>query len=112
MVDSKVYTVHATGAETVSGQSAALDIAIHDEMVAFLDVSAASGTSPSMVVSFEYSPDNIMWFDSGVAYTAITAVARPAVKQLTNFGRWVRAKWVITGTTPSLTFSLSIIAKN
>jgi hypothetical protein len=112
MVDSIVYTIHATAAETVSGQSDALDITQHDEAIAFLDVSAASGTSPDMVVSFEYSPDGVMWFDSGIAYTAVTAVSRPAIKQLTNFGRWVRAKWVITGTTPSFTFSMALIAKN
>lgn len=112
MVDSKLYTIHASGTETANGQSAAFDIAQHDEALAFLDVSGASGTTPSLVVSFEYSPDGVTWFDSGVAYTAVTAVARPAVKQLTNFGRWVRAKWAITGTTPSFTFSLALVAKN
>lgn len=112
MVDSKLYTIHASGAETANGESPALDIGQHDEALAFLDVSAASGTSPNMVVSFEYSPDGVTWFDSGVAYTAVTTVARPASKQLTNFGRWIRAKWAITGTTPSFTFSLAMVAKN
>ncbi len=106
-----VFTLHASAAETATGQSASVDLSTYAEALAELNVTAVAGTSPTMTVSFQTSDDGADWYDMGTAFAAVTAVSKPAALKFTNFGQFVRAVWTIGGTTPSFTFTLKLVAK-
>lgn len=111
MSSINVYVLHASGAETASGQSAGVDVSFYTEALLFLDVTAASGTGPTLDVKLQTSVDNATWYDCGVSVAQQTGVARPAVVKATNLGRYLRAVWTVGGTTPSFTFSITLLPK-
>ena len=80
-------------------------------ILAYLNVTAASGTSPTLTVAFQDSPDGINWYPipSG-AFSAVTAagLSRLVVPAGTAVGSYLRAVLTAGGTTPSFTTSLTI----
>lgn len=89
-----------------------IDMAYYDEAIAFLNVTAHGGTSPTLDVSFEISPDGVTWMASGDAITQVTETDSLTAKKLTaNFGKYMRAKVITGGTNPAYTLSLYIIGK-
>lgn len=105
------FTLLSSAARTTSGSSDYVDVSNFAEMVALLDVTAASGTSPTLDVKFQTSDNGTDWFDlPSDAFTQSTAGVKKALK-LSNFGRYVRASYTIGGTSPSFTFSLRLVAK-
>lgn len=105
MLPSRNITLLPSAARTVSGQSdhdqgAAAE---HIEAVLFVDVTAVSGTTPSMTITVQTSWDGVNWW-THTALTAITATGK--VRQTLQFlGTYLRLDYAITGTTPSFTFS-------
>lgn len=100
-------SVRASSAATASGQSAAVRCANVEQVSLLVDVTAVTGTSPSMTLSVEWSDDGTTWFapDVADAFTAITT----AVKRAREFdvkAPFMRVVWTITGTTPSFTFAV------
>lgn len=75
-----------------------------DELSVYIDVTAVAGTAPSMTVTYQSSPDGVTWFDH-TAGAAITAVGKQLLKVPNVIGGYGRLSWVITGTSPSFTFS-------
>lgn len=67
-----------------------------------LAVSAVAGTTPTLTVSLEHSPDGAAWTTHS-AFPAISA-AGSARRVFTGLDRYVRCTWAVTGTTPSFTF--------
>src|SRR5436305_3282050 len=100
-------------AQTASGtQSVPLDVSLMTEMTAFLIVNSASGTSPSLSVTLQDSPDGVHWSNvySFPAVTAGNTVLRAGWQDFRySLGRYLQAAWTITGTTPSFTFSVSVV---
>ena len=47
----------ASGARTVSGEGSSIDLGNTRELIVTLDVSAASGTSPTLDAKLQHSPD-------------------------------------------------------
>lgn len=94
----------ASAARTVTGNSGALDASGFSMLAAFLNVTAASGTTPSMTVSVEESNDGSTWRAVG-SFAAKTAVSneRKSFAIAEPFYRYV---WTISGTTPSFTFTI------
>lgn len=72
-----------------------------------LDVTAASGTTPQLTVFIEDSPDNSTWTvrDTFGVKTGISNEVRALPAGLDVYQR---ARWTITGTTPSFTFSVQL----
>jgi len=70
-----------------------------------LNVTAVSGTTPSLTVEVQWSNDGTTFVSAGTpdTFTAITA-AGTAQKSMTVKGRYVRLKYTVSGTTPSFTF--------
>ena len=103
-------TVVASAARTTSGNSGALAVpeSPNDEIDLFLDVTAVSGTGPSMTVTVEWSTDGATFFatDTADSFAAVTAAAKKT-KAFEVKGDWYRVVWTITGTTPSFTFSVT-----
>lgn len=115
-----------SAARTVSGSGDAMDLGQISPQVAKsmppqlrvqLDITAASGTSPTITMLIEDSIDGVNFNTIGT-FAAQTAVSRNVI----NIGirgdaypagfTWpfntnrVRARWTIGGTTPSFTFSV------
>lgn len=107
----------ASAARTTTGQSAAITPGgvaaprAADRVAIAVDVTAASGTTPSMALSVEWSHNGTTWFaaDPADTFTAITAATK-VVKLFDVKGVMYRLVWAVTGTTPSFTFSASELA--
>ena len=100
----------APAARTSSGAGPAINTpAGLDDLAVYLDVTAASGTTPSLTVSLEWSHDGSTWFTSDPVetFTAQTAAGK-RVRTFGPRGDFVRAAWTITGTTPSFTFAVLV----
>lgn len=127
----------ASAAFTASGNSAAFSMSTATSIVVGIDVTAASGTTPVLDLWLQASDDGgTTWYDMPADWalkTATTAAAgtltpssgagvRDIVDGNATTGAFlgvykhlatdkIRLKWVISGTTPSFTFSASVVAK-
>lgn len=97
--------VLAAGALTATGNSASIDVGGAGTLRAQVQVSAVSGTTPSVTVTIQTSHDagaTDPWRTAGAAYGAITAVGN-SPWQCFAVDRYVRVAYTVSGTTPSLT---------
>lgn len=97
----------ASAAQTTSTQTAAIACENARNLNVLVDCTAASGTTPSLVVSVEWSHDGTSWFaaDPADVMTAITAASK-RVKSFAVKAPQARIVQTITGTTPSLTYEV------
>jgi len=70
-----------------------------------LDVTAVSGTSPTLDVVIEDTLDGVNWNTVGT-FAQKTAVGREVINITTPFADRVRCRFTIGGTSPSFTFSV------
>lgn len=105
--------LHASAAVTASGQSVGVDVSSYTEALLFVDITAVSGTTPTLDLTVQtYDFLSQQWFSvPGVTISQQTASGQVPVA-LTNFGETVRLNWVVGGTTPSFTFSASVVPKS
>lgn len=111
MFKTAITTPFASAARTATASSE-LDHTVEnfDEATLCVDVTAASGTSPTLAISYEISPDNgTTWFTHTTGAT-LTATGKQVI-QLTALGRSSRVTATIGGTTPSFTFSVKLVCK-
>jgi hypothetical protein len=101
---SRVVTLLPAAVRTASGQGEGTSAAAgFREGNVLLDITAVSGTTPSLTVTVESSADGTTWY-SHTAFTAKTATGRDILK-LGNLGSFTRVSYTVSGTTPSFTFS-------
>lgn len=81
-----------------------------DRVRAQLNVTAASGTTPSLAVFVESTVDGTNW-DAAGTFAAKTAAGREVINITPWVGRRLRVRWTITGTTPSFTFEVTVQAE-
>jgi hypothetical protein len=97
---------------TASGNSREYpELGSFDSGIFFLDVTAVSGTTPSLAVFFQgYSPIAEKWHDI-ITFTPQTAVTATVITPVTSPLPYqtYRTRWAVSGTTPSFTFSLGVI---
>lgn len=74
--------------------------------IANLHVTAASGTSPTLVVAVQHSADATTWADL-IAFTPVSAPGAETKAVTGTVNRYVRAYWTIGGTSPSFTFAVA-----
>lgn len=139
---AKAYSndiLEASGAHTATGNTSAWDgFGDVENLSLLLDITAVSGTTPTLVCLIEHTYDGTTWYQLGSfnAATNITAAGKyvldigprlpnvtpaavtPASSQAftrgsvaANFSDTIRVKWVIGGTTPSFTFSVRAISQ-
>lgn len=81
-----------------------------DEGTLHVDATAVTGTSPTLAVSYETSPDDgTTWFTHTTGAN-ITAAGKQTT-QLTHLGRTYRITGTVGGTTPSFTYSVHLVLK-
>lgn len=99
-------TVVPSAAVTASGNGSTLSGYGRTKSIrAALIVTAASGTTPTLLVTIEDTLDGINWFTVGT-FTSKTAAATEAINISGPYADRVRVKWVVGGTTPSFTFKV------
>ena len=97
--------LHPSATCTASGSGGSYAMEGRSTLRLTLDVTAASGTTPSMTVTVETSGDGTTWASAGT-FTAATGVTSQR-KSFGGLDRYARVSWAITGTTPSFTFSVT-----
>ena len=101
----------ASAARTTTGNSGPIPgFGPADTLRAQLDVTAASGGTPNLVVLIEDTLDGTNWNTIGT-FAAKVAAGREVINITTPFASTLRVSWTITGTTPSFTFSVAIHAE-
>ena len=109
----RVDLLHVLAARTVDGTGTALDntASSSNGAAAYLQVTAAAGTTPSITVKVQHSSDNVAWTDL-ITFDAVTAANKAQRKAVTGtVNRYVRVTWTITGTSPSFTFAVAVNRK-
>lgn len=120
---SDVYTVKAAGASTTSGNSEQFSAAggPNTQVVVYVNITAQSGTTPTLTLKLQDSPDGVNWYTVPTASAGLTdstgaAVANNQIAAATGLysirlapgastGDYLRLQYTIAGTTPSYTFS-------
>lgn len=103
-------------AYTASGQTADLAVGAYAGLAVDVNVTAVTGTSPSCAFVLERKGADGVYYAiaSPAAVTAPRQVSLSVGTLLSTpaaLGSVVRLRWVITGTTPSFTFTASAIGK-
>lgn len=98
-------TFVASGARVASGNSAAFPTGKGLNLNVLVNVTARSGTTPTLDLSVEWSMDGTNFAPGQPAdtFTQITATGS-AVKSFAIKAPFFRLVWAIGGTTPSFTF--------
>lgn len=109
MARTSFITFLPSAARTASGSSGEFNLYDHDEALVFLDVTAASGTTPTLNVTIQTKDPAGNWYDL-VSFTQRTAAGKEA-KPVSVFGETLRIAYTVGGTTPSFTFSVTGIGK-
>ncbi len=103
-------TLHASGPETATVQGAWFNTEEVNTLDLLLDVTAASGTTPSMTVSIETREGAADTPVTVASFAAKTGVASER-KRFTGLGKECRFIATVSGTTPSFTFALTGVSK-
>jgi len=100
----------ASAARTTSGDSGPLTgYGPAGSLRAQLNVTAASGTTPTLDVLIEDSVDGGATWNTVATFAQKTAAGREVVNLTGLFGDTLRVRWTIGGTTPSFTFAVDWI---
>lgn len=104
--DTQDLILHASGAETTDTNSGKTETGDKRTAALILDVTAVSGTNPTLDVTVQTSKDGVNnWYTAGT-FAQKTGVA--AERKTFVLDRFVRVSWAITGTaTPTFTFSIT-----
>lgn len=109
----KTETPVPSVARTTTGNSGVLPgYGPASSLRAQLNVTAVSGTTPSLTVLIEDSVDGGVTFNTIATFAAKTATGREVINFSGLFGENLRVSWTITGTTPSFTFAVDWIAQS
>lgn len=105
---SETTTLHASAARTASGTTSAVSGYGRTSMMrAQLNVTAATGTAPTLDVVLEDTIDGSNW-NTIASFTQATAVTRQVINVPAPFGDQVRVRYTVGGTTPSFTFTVLV----
>lgn len=105
MPSSTSITLAASAARTSSGAGASVDLGSASTVDLAIQVTAVSGTTPTLDLALQTSDDGAAW--QPLESTArIVAPGRRKVRAAGSL-RYVRVSWTIGGTSPSFTFSVT-----
>ena len=99
---------HALGAETATGTGGAAnnDSSSASGGVGYIQVTATSGTSPTLDAKIRHSADNSTYADL-ISFTQNTAVGAERKTVSGTVNQYVLASWTHGGTSPSFTFMVA-----
>lgn len=91
--------------QTAAGTGSAVDLGSLRTASLWLEVDAASGTTPSLTVTVEHSRDGTRWRTLG-SFSAVNSVS-VTPKAFPGSDRYLRVSWAITGAGASFTFRVA-----
>lgn len=104
-IDTKDVVLLPAAVKTATFNGAAIELGDRTDARLLLDVTAGSGTTPTLDVVVETGPSATGPWRSVGTFTQATGVTSER-KSVSGIDRFVRGKATIGGTTPSFTFSL------
>jgi hypothetical protein len=105
----------ASAARTVTGSSGAIPVGSGPATIELeLEVTAASGTSPTLVLSIQWSVDGVNFGNNDGTADAFASVAAVGnvTKNIPVRAPYMQITWTIGGTSPSFTFAVADAASN
>ena len=101
--------LHPLGSETATGESASVDnsLSTSNGLSAYLHVTAASGTTPTLDVKVQHSADNSTWADLATFTQVTSANGYERIAATGTVNRYIRAQFTLGGTSPDFTFHLA-----
>jgi len=97
---------------TGDGASGVEDLEDFVEGLLLVDVTAVSGTTPTLDITFEVRAKHRDVWHKHTALPQITSTGTISATSLTNLGKLVRGSWKLGGTDPKFTFSIIGIFKS
>lgn len=107
MLESNDSVALLDGTVTASENGNAVEVSDFNGVLAYLNVTAVAGTTPSMTVTIQDSPDGVTWYDVS-SFTAVTAAGTQRLVE-SNVGKYIRASIAVSGTTPSFTANVQVV---
>ena len=104
-----VQEMLASGARNTSGVTSGFNFEDGMELIVFAEVTAASGTTPTLDLAIQVSHDNTNW-SALSSFTQITGTGN-SINAATNYGKYVRISYTIAGASASFTFKLTAVRK-
>jgi hypothetical protein len=97
-----------SGTVTASGNTTSIDVSLFSSIRVMVKVTSVSGTSPTLDVYIEGLYEATGDYVPLLSRTGITATGVYELGQLDNLCfRYIRIRWVVTGTTPSFTITVA-----
>ena len=105
-IPASTVTLLASAARTTTAAGTAVTgFAAARQLVLQFNVTAASGTLPSLSVAVQDSVDGTN-YNTIATFATATGVTREVIRLTSAFTNNLRVVWVIEGTTPSFTFDV------
>lgn len=113
---ANVYA-RVSAAATSSNNSGDLAVDSFSELALDINITAVSGTTPTIQYIMERKGNDGNYYQIYASASinsnqAISTSLGAGMAQSVSFGTTARLRWIIGGTTPSFTFSVSIIGKS
>lgn len=102
--DTRDLVLQPSAAQTATFNGAAFELGDRRVARLKLDVTAASGTTPTLDITVQISRDGVTWYTSGT-FAQKTGVSNELKAFLLD--RFVRIAATLGGTTPNFTFSVA-----
>jgi hypothetical protein len=97
-----------SGTVTSSGNSTDISVDNYSSARFWIKVTAVSGTSPTLDVYIDGKYEQTGDYEPLVSKTGITATGGYLIGQIDNLVfRYIRIRWVLGGTSPSFTFTVT-----
>jgi len=100
-----LMTLTSQAVGTVTGGT--VDAGQFPSVVAYMNVTAITGTTPTANVKLQDSPDGADWYDTGVAFAQVTVAGKQRII-VSNVGQYIRAVAVVAGTGASVSAVVSV----
>lgn len=102
--------VHPATARTASGTAPGVhDLGESSYVAVYVNITAISGSGASLTVIVEDSPDGTVWGQLATS-SALTSTG-VTVLRASQPSQFVRVRYTIAGTTPSITFSAQVASR-
>ena len=98
-----------SAARTTGGQTSGFDFGDGIECLIMVEVSTATGDGKQLDITIQTSHDNTNWFDHSTV-SSITDTGN-FIDSVTQYGKYLRISYSISGTTPSFTFKITAVRK-
>ena len=104
----KMSVLLLSGTLTASGYTPDKDISIYERCIGGINISSVSGTTPSMDLYIEGKEEATGIYIPIYTRTGITAPTTDNFKLDPNYFRYIRVRYIISGTSPSFTVAVGM----